>query len=134
MSTYYDTPNIYNIYPNGDVTMEKGEYGGYTVGLSNVYNICAVRPVINVDKCAIKKDCDVVDETIKPDIDDKIDEEPIIDDVKEEPIKNVTENEVIVANTLKNVSKIMLFVSVILIIGGLSFLIYNYYISKKNQK
>lgn len=81
-----------------------------------VYNDNAVRPVINLNKCALDGGCYEVDEDI---------------------INNVClneENSVNVENTLKIFSKILLFISIILIIGGFIILCYNYILLKRNRK
>lgn len=100
-------------------------YGGYNVDYYFEYKLIypAVRPVINVSKCALEDGC--FNETFNLATCD----EPIPD--SENPPKKI---EIEVENTLKTVSFIFVFVSIALIIIGLIIVGFNYYRIKKINK
>lgn len=103
MSQYYDSTNIYRIYPQGEVALNNGDNPGYGFR-NNVYDICAVRPVINLDKCALDDGCY---------------------DVKKD-------NSIVdVENTLSHISNFLLVISILLIMFGSIILGYYYLKIKK---
>ena len=126
-----DTPKWVNIgYPYW--SMEVFEDSNYLVhqdminGCLEVYKLdysiqedsfqsSSIRPVINVNKCAIGG-CYETKECIN-------DEKP-----------STTETIVEVAKTLKNIPKIILIICSVLVISGSAFIIYNYFKSKKERK
>lgn len=87
----------------------------YPQHYSTTYQSSSIRPVINVNKCAIGG-CYETEECIN-------DEKP-----------STTETIVEVAKTLKNIPKIILIICSVLVISGSAFIIYNYFKSKKERK
>ena len=87
----------------------------YPQHYSTTYQSSSIRPVINVNKCAIGG-CYETKECIN-------DEKP-----------STTETIVEVAKTLKNIPKIILIICSVLVISGSAFIIYNYFKSKKERK
>ena len=87
----------------------------YPQHYSTTYQSSSIRPVINVNKCAIGG-CYETEECIN-------DEKP-----------STTETIVEVAKTLKNIPKIILIICSVLVISGSAFIIYNYFKGKKERK
>lgn len=81
---------------------------------SKIYNYNAVRPVINLNKCVLDGGCIEIDNGCNQNISNEVD-------------NNKT---VIVEDTIKLVSKILLIISVVLIISGSCVIVYNYLKSK----
>ncbi len=81
----------------------------------SIFDYNAVRPVINLNKCALDGGCYEADEEVITSCENEV-------------------NNVDVENTLKIVSKVLLVVSIVLIIGGCVIISYNYYKTKRNQK
>jgi len=105
----------------------------HDVYTDNIYSLNGVRPVINIDKCAIEDGCSEIKKFIAcEDIDDKpnenIDDKPN-EDIEENLEKNV--QIVAVSDTFKIVSKLLIAISGIIIMVGL----YIYLrVIKKNEK
>lgn len=127
---------VYTILKNGNVNAHDFGTGG--CGDNCVYSKNAIRPVINVDKCALTGGCFI--DTIE--VEDGCLEDVVIEgniaDNKEEKIeedKGIIDKVIVsVANTLKLLPQIILVISILLIIGGISILGYNYIKSRRERK
>lgn len=121
-SGYYDYSGQYQVSANSVYTiLENGYFGSEymeSYGTNNiyVYNAYAIRPVLNLNKCAIDGEC--------------ITEEIEIEDGCLEDIENVVD----VPSTISFISKIVLIISLMFIIGGFGYLSLNYYKSRKERK
>lgn len=104
METYEDSN--YLVYQN----MANGCLDTYTMNNINEkpYQISTIRPIINLNKCAIGG-CYEIE-------------------------KCSEESEVVVANTLKHISKILFIICGIIIVLGGTFISYNYIMSRKERK
>jgi len=97
------------------------------------YQSSTIRPVINLNKCAIGG-CQITEECIN--------EEDIVKEDKKNPdsvIKKddkpiIIETIVEVAKTLKNIPTLIIVICSILIVSGSTFIVYNYLKSKKERK
>ena len=105
------------------VISENGNLGAQYLDSSNynntyyVFDQYAIRPVLNLNKCAIEGGC--------------ITEEIEIEDGCMEDGVTILDN---IANTLSSVSKYIIILSIISIFIGLSIFGYNYYKSRKERK
>lgn len=102
---------VYQNMKNGCLEVYKLDYSIQ----EDSFQSSSIRPVINVNKCAIGG-CYETKECIN-------DEKP-----------STTETIVEVAKTLKNIPKIILIICSVLVISGSAFIIYNYFKSKKERK
>ena len=145
---YYDSPHTYYrvgehtldwAYFNGKSYWAMSQYGdsssvfviGNNVIPEKVYNKLYIRPVIYLNKCAIEGGCLYDEEYVRTDDVNDIDD---IDDIDGDDKSMIGKVIVTVANTLKHLPQIILFISVIFIIIGLSIFGYNYYKSRKERK
>ena len=108
-----------NIYVNSDLIVTR-----------SVFDLYAVRPIINLNKCAIDGGC--YEEEIQI-VDGCVEDNNVIDN-NNSIVGNDNKTVVNVENTLKVISKIIFILSTILIIGGTAILGYNYIKSKNERK
>lgn len=114
MTGYEDVGSrMFIINSNGSACFRDLEDRNFTY----VFNSYAIRPVINLNKCAIEGGCEV-------------EEIEIPDGCLEDDGINVVD----VPSTLSIISKIVLIISGILVLLGCSFIGYNYYIARKERK
>ena len=117
MTGYEDNGSIiFIINKNGSVGFDDIQSNGS----SYVYNSYAIRPVINLDKCAIDGGCEI--------------EEIEVEDGCLEDDGLISKVVVTVANTLKYLPQIIFIISIVLIVGGLGILGYNYYKSRRERR
>lgn len=111
--------SVYVILNSGNVDLN-ADYFIYNNN-KRIFNLNSVRPVINLNKCVLEDGCYEVEKKIEVDCKNS--------SIENENVKK--ENTVEIENTLKLVSKVLLCVSVVLIIGGFVIIFYNYYLVKK---
>ena len=139
MSSYNDLNKLmYTIQKNGNTVanthyIDNTYYSFYYGGM--VYGKNAIRPVINLNKCVLDGGCTI--EEIEFEDGCTIEEIEFEDGCLEDDEYFNVEDEISVVdvpNTLSFISKILLTISLILIISGSSYIIYNYYNSRKERK
>ena len=114
---------VYIIFNDGIVSGTPGsDSRGYE---ASIFCDSAVRPVINLNKCAIDGGC--YEEEYQAE--ECIEDNNIISDDINNKVSNDNQK-VTVANTLKTVSSFALIISLILIISGIVIIGYNYYQNK----
>lgn len=94
------------------------------------FNYSSVRPVINLNKCAIGG-CHETEVCVEPDKNNPIDNSNNIEEKKE---SGISETIVTVEKTLKNIPTLIIVICSILIVSGSTFIVYNYLKSKKERK
>ena len=98
------------------------------ISSSKVLDFYAVRPVVNVDKCAIDGGCEIEEIQVEDGCIEDKNNSNLKGDSKSNPIVSII---VEVGNTLKNIPLPILIICGILIIGGIVFFGYSFIKSKK---
>lgn len=111
-SSFFANKNIFSL-------TEVFKYGKDGADYINPYETAHIRPVITVDRCLIDGGCENV-EYISGCEDEEGNITPIV------PPEDEPENVVEVENTLSLISKVCIFLSVILMICGVAIFLYNY--------
>jgi len=124
-----DKKSIYVLNGYGQISIYDGNSGPFTdVGAFEVGQ-ASVRPVVNIDKCAIDGGCEIEEIQVEDGcIEDKNNNNLKRDNISNNPIVSVF---VGVGNTLKNIPLPILIICGTLIIGGISFFGYSFIKSKK---
>ncbi len=140
MSGYEDSNNVVYIFVNNNLNQYLNNGASGLFG-DAIYDSYMVRPIINLKKYAFEGGCNEeeieVEDGCIDDVDDNITdnlEEGIRDDIKEDDNNLIGNVIVTVANTLKYLPQIIIIISSICILIGLSILGYNYYKSKKERR